>query len=86
MLAAQVPVHVCCVRPNRPLPSAEMQCGALVRVDQRNPTAVTVGQLLGVLNAFVQVSQVLLIIGKTVQRFDRCGSGGWGPLRVFRCA
>src|SRR5262249_45247945 len=31
VLAAQGPVPVCCVRPNSPFPSGEMQCGGLAR-------------------------------------------------------
>ena len=58
-----------------------MQRGALVRTDYRNPSRIAVGQFLLILNALVQVSQILLVIGKTMQSLDRrvCsgGHGAW---------
>src|SRR5580704_1871797 len=54
-----------------------MQRGALVSADYRKPSRVAVGQFLPVLNALVQVSQILLVIGKTMQSLDRpvCSGG-----------
>ena len=58
-----------------------MQRGALVSTDYRNPSRIAVGQFLLILNALVQVSQILLVIGKTMQSLDRrvCsgGHGAW---------
>src|SRR5580704_6883237 len=58
-----------------------MQRGALVSADYRKPSRVSVGQFLRILNALVQVSQILLVIGKTMQSLDRgVGRGGHGAL------
>jgi hypothetical protein len=40
------------------------------------PSRIAVGQFLLVLNALVQVSQILLVIGKTMQSLDRRVRGG----------
>ena len=50
-----------------------MQNGALPAFDHINPVAVSAGEIVLILNAFVEIAEVFLVDGNLVQGRNRLG-------------